>query len=206
MTRYSGQSGDAGRGARGDPHEEQAVAPAQVEHVGPGPSGGQHRRPSPQDRVQPERLARAGAHQRIADQAANSPRSAPAQYPPRGVLQRAILEARGLRRRDRFAEAGTADRSGEGDPANRGSPVLPAGHRPTDPDRFLDHGAGVRAAFAVVCGEHIFAGQASGHIRDLPGQVVGVPQPRRQALADERRGQVGGVAEEEHPPGPEAGR
>jgi hypothetical protein len=41
---------------------------------------------------------------------------------------------------------------------------------------------------------------------DLPGEVVGVAQPGRQALADERRGEVGGVAEQERPPGLEAGR
>ena len=42
-------------------------------------------------------------------------------------------------------------------------------------------------------------------MRDLPCEVVGVAQPGGQALADERRGQVGGVTEQEDPPGPEAG-
>ena len=36
--------------------------------------------------------------------------------------------------------------------------------------------------------------------RELPGEVVGITQAGAHALADERRGQVGGVAEEEHAP------
>jgi hypothetical protein len=42
-------------------------------------------------------------------------------------------------------------------------------------------------------------------VGELPGQVVGVAQPGGQALADERRGEVGCVAEQEDPPGAEAG-
>jgi len=43
-------------------------------------------------------------------------------------------------------------------------------------------------------------------VRELPGEVVGVAQPGPEALADERRSEVGRVAEQEDTPGPEAGR
>ena len=54
--------------------------------------------------------------------------------------------------------------------------------------------------------EQVFRGAAGEHVRELPGQVVGVAQPGGQALADERRGQVRGVAQQEYPVGPEPGR
>ena len=43
-------------------------------------------------------------------------------------------------------------------------------------------------------------------VGDLPGEVVGVAEPGRQSLADEGWGEMGGVAEEEHPPDLDLGR
>ena len=51
-----------------------------------------------------------------------------------------------------------------------------------------------------------FLGSPVDDQREFPGEVAGVAQPGGQALADERRGEVGGVAEEEDAPGLEAGR
>jgi len=64
----------------------------------------------------------------------------------------------------------------------------------------------VRAAFGVVAGEQVLAGLPGQHLRDLPGEVAGIPQPGGQALADERRGEVRGIAEQEDAAGLEAGR
>src|SRR5208283_2549252 len=75
-----------------------------------------------------------------------------------------------------------------------------------DPDGLLHQGPGVRAAFGLVTGEQVLPGPAVEHVRELPGQVVRVAQPGGQALADERRGEVRGVTEQEHAPGLEAGR
>ena len=124
---------------------------------------------------------------------------------PRGWLQGAGLESRGGRGAHGLADAVAADRGGQGDPADCGGAVLSAGHRPADPDGLFHQGCGVRAAFAVVGVEQAFPGPAGEHVRKLPGQVVGVAQPARQALADERRGEVGGVTEQEDPPATEAG-
>ena len=116
---------------------------------------------------------------------------------PRGWLQGAGLEPRGGGGAHGLADAVAADRGGQGDPADGGGAVLAAGHRPADPDGLFHQGLGVRAAFGVVGGEQVCPGPAGEHVGELPGQVVGVAQPGRQALADERRGEVGGVAEQE---------
>ena len=105
-----------------------------------------------------------------------------------------------------LADAVAADGRGQGDPPDRGGAVLAAGHRPADPDGLFHQGPGVRAAFGLVAGEQAGAGPAGEHVCEFPGQVVGVAQPGRQALADERRGEVGGVAEQEDAPGLEPGR
>ena len=83
-----------------------------------------------------------------------------------------------------------ADRGGQGDAGDGGGPVLAAGHRPADPDGLFYQGPGVRAAFGLVAGQQAGPGPAGEHVGELPGQVVRVAQPGRQALADERRGEV----------------
>ena len=190
-----------------DPRQDQAVPAAEPGQSGVGASCGQHGGVSGQDGVQPGRRAVAGGHQRVGEQAAGPQRGgdARAEGPPRGVLQGAGLEPRGGGGAHGLADAVAADRGGQGDPAGGGGLVLPAGHRPADPDGFFHQGCGVRAAFAVVGVEQVFPGPAGEHVGELPGQVVGVAQPARQALADERRGEVGGVAEQEDPPAAEAG-
>ena len=194
--------GRAGPGCA-DPRQDQAVPAAETGQCGVGASCGQHGGASGQDGVQPDRRAVAGGHQRVGDQAAGPQRggNAGGEEAPRGWLQGAGLQARGGGGAHGLADAVAADRGGQGDPADGGGAVLPAGHRPADPDGLFHQGCGVRAAFAVVGVEQVFPGPAGEHVGELPGQVVGVAQPARQALADERRGEVGGVAEQEDPPG-----
>ena len=180
---------------------------AETGQSGVGASCGQHGGASGQDGVQPDRRAVAGGHQRVGDQAADPQRGGNAgrEEAPRGWLQGAGLQPRGGRGAHGLADAVAADRGGQGDPADGGGAVLPAGHRPADPDGLFHQGRGVRAAFAVVAVEQVLPGPAGEHVGELPGQVVGVAQPGRQALADERRGEVGGVTEQEDPPAAEAG-
>ena len=191
-----------------DPRQDQAVPAAETGQSGVGASCGQHGGASGQDGVQPDRRAVAGGHQRVGDQAADPQRGGNAgrEEAPRGWLQGAGRQARGGGGAHGLADAVAADRGGQGDPADGGGAVLPAGHRPADPDGLFDQGPGVRAAFGLVAGQQVRPGPAGEHVGELPGQVVGVAQPGGQALADERRGEVGGVAEQEDPPGPEAGR
>src|ERR1019366_9250760 len=163
---------------------------------------------SGQDRVQPDGLGVAGGHQRVGDQAADPQRGGNAgrQEAPRGLLQRAGLEPGGGGGAHELADGVAADGGGQSDPADGGGAVLAAGHRPADPDGLFDQRPGVRAAFGLVAGQQAGPGPAGEHVRELPGQVVGVPQPGGQALADERRGEVGGIPQQENPPGLEAGR
>ena len=179
---------------------------AQVHEGVLGRARGQHRGPSGQDRVQPDRRPVSQVHQRVGDQTADAQRGRAARRPPPGRR----LEGSGLQPGCRggghgVAEAGAADGRGQRDPAHGGRAVLAAGHRPANQDGLLHHGPGVRAPLGVVAGEQFFPGLAGEHVGDLPGQVAGVAQPGAQALADERRGEVGGVAEEEGPPGLEPG-
>jgi hypothetical protein len=191
-----------------DLHEDKAVPVAEADQFGVGPPPGQHGSPAGQDGVQPDRSAVTGGDERVRDQPARPQRGGDAgeEREPRGVLQGAGLQPWRRGGGHGVAEAGAAHGGGEGDPSDGGGPVLAAGHRPPDLDGLLDHGAGVRAALGVVGREQVLAGLAGEHVRDLPGEVVGVAQPGRQALADERRGEVGGVAEQERPPGLEAAR
>ena len=172
-----------------------------------GRRAGQHGGASGQDRVQPDRRAVVGGHQRVGEQAAGPQRGGDAgrEEAPRGVLQGAGLQPRRRGGAHGLADPLAADRRGQGDPADGGGAVLAAGHRPADPDGLFHQGRGVRAAFAVVGVEQVLPGPAGEHVGELPGQVVGVAQPARQALADERRGEVGGVTQQEDPPAAEAG-
>src|SRR6185312_469801 len=199
--------GRAGPGCA-DPHQDEAVPAAEIGESGVGTSCGQHGGASGQDGVQPDRRAVAGGYQRVGDQAAGPQRGGNAgrEEAPRGWLQGAGRQARGRGGAHGLADAVAADRGGQGDPADGGGAVLPAGHRPADPDGLFYQGPGVRAAFGLVTGQQVRPGPAGQHVGELPGQVVGVAQPGGQALADERRGEVGGVAEQEDPPGAEAGR
>ena len=181
---------------------------AEVRQPGVGVPPGQYGGASGQDRVQPDRRAVTGGHQRVGDEAAGPQRGGDAgqDQAPRGALQGAGLQP-GRRRGSRgLADTFAADRGGQADPADGGGPVLAAGHRPADPDGLFHQGSGVRAAFGLVAGQQVLTGPAGEHVRELPGQVVRVAQPGRQALADERRGEVGGITEQEDAPGLEAGR
>ena len=197
--------GRAGPGCA-DPRQDQAVPVAEIGQSGAGASCGQHGGLSGQDGVQPDRHAVTGGDQRVGDQAADPQRGGNAgrEEAPRGPLQGTSLEPWGGRGAHGLADAVAADRGGQGDPADGGGPVLAAGHRPADPDGLFYQGPGVRAAFGLVAVQQVLLGLAGEHVGDLPGQVVGVAQPGGQALADERRGEVGGVAEQEDPPGAEA--
>ena len=149
-----------------------------------------------------------GGYQRVGDQAAGPQRSGNAgrQEVPRGWLQGAGFEPGGGGGAHELADAVVADGGGQGDPADGGGAVLAAGHRPADPDGLFDQRPGVRAAFGLITGQQAGPGPAGEHVREFPGQVVGVAQPGGQALADERRGEVGGVAEQEDAAGLEPGR
>lgn len=83
--------------------------------------------------------------------------------------------------------------------ADRGGTVLAAGHGPAHGDREADHMPGVRLALTLVGLQNSLLSALLEDAGELPGEVVGVPQPGTQSLADERRGEVGGVAEEEDP-------
>ena len=204
----SGSAGGAGAGCAADPDQDEAVAAAEACQCGVGASCGQHGGAPGQDGVQPDGRAVTGGHQRVGDQAAGPQRGGDAgrQEAPRRALQGAGLQPRRRGGGHGLADVFAADGRGQGDPADGGGPVLAAGHRPADPDGLFDHGPGVRAAFGVVAGEQVCPGLAGEHVGELPGEVVGVAQPGGQALADERRGEVGGVAEQEDAPGLEAGR
>jgi hypothetical protein len=180
---------------------------AEVRQFGVGLPRGEHGHPARQDRVHPDGRPVTGAHQRVGDQAAGPQAGGGAgrEETPRGALQGAGLQPRGGGGGHGLANAGAADGGGQGDPADGGGPVLAPGHRPADRDRLAHRGPGVRAAFAVVAGEQVLPRLPGEHVGDLPGEVVGVAQPGRQALADERRGEVGGIAEEKDAPGLEAG-
>jgi hypothetical protein len=102
---------------------------------------------------------------------------------PRGWLEGAGLEPRGGGGAHGLADMVAADRGGQGDPADGGGAVLPAGHRPADPDGLFYQGPGVRAAFGLVAVQQVRPGPAGQHVGELPGQVVGVAQPGGQALA-----------------------
>ena len=144
--------GGAGPGCAADPRQDQAVPAAETGQSGVGASCGQHGGASGQDGVQPDRRAVAGGHQRVGDQAAGPQRGGNAgrEEAPRGWLQGAGRQARGGGGAHGLADAVAADRGGQGDPADGGGAVLPAGHRPADPDGLFHQGRGVRAAFAVV--------------------------------------------------------
>ena len=150
----------------------------------------------------------AAGYQRVGDQAAGPQRGGDAgrQEAPRGLLQGAGLQPGGGSGAHELADGVVADGGGQGDPADGGGAVLAAGHRPADPDGLFDQRPGVRAAFGLVAGQQAGPGPAGQHVREFPGQVVGVAQPGGQALADERRGEMGGVAEQEDAAGLEAGR
>ena len=75
-----------------------------------------------------------------------------------------------------------------------------AGHQPADRDGDLHHPAGVRAPFRLVGVQQPVVGVAPHDEGELPGQVGRVADAGAHALSDERRGQVGRVAEQEQPP------
>ena len=134
--------GRAGPGCA-DPHQDEAVPAAEIGQSGVGASCGQHGGASGQDGVQPDRRAVAGGHQRVGDQAAGPQRGGNAgrQQAPRGWLQGAGLEPRRGGGAHGLADAVAADRSGQADPADGGGAVLPAGHRPADPDGLFHQGS-----------------------------------------------------------------
>ena len=149
----------------------------------------------------------ADGYQRVWDQAAGAQDGGDAgRQEARGGLQGAGFQPGRGGGGHGLADVFAADGRGQGDPADGGGPVLAAGHRPANPDGLFHHGPGVRAAFGVVRGEQTGPGPAGKHVGELPGEVVGVAQPGGQALADERRSEMGGVAEQEGAPVLEAGR
>jgi hypothetical protein len=197
-----------GPGGAADPDQQKAVPAAEVRQFSVGLPRGQHSRASGQDRVQPDRRPITGVHERVEDQAAGPQRGRGAgrEEAPRGVLQGAGFEPWCRGGGDGLADGVAADGGGQRDPADGGAPVLAPGHGPADHDGLFDHDPRVRAPFGVIAGQQVLPGLAGEHVRDLPGEVVGVAQPGGQALADERRGEVGGIAEQEDAPGLEAGR
>ena len=84
---------------------------------------------------------------------------------------------------------------------------LPAlGHGHADERGQPDERAGVRFALSLVGVQHPLREAAVEHPGQLPGKVRRVPHAGAHPLADERRGEVGGVAEQEHPASPATGR
>jgi len=72
------------------------------------------------------------------------------------------------------------------------------GHRGTHGEGEPDHVPRVRFPLTLVGVEDALRQPSVDHPGELPGQVRRIPQSRAEALADEGRGQVGGVAEKEH--------
>ncbi len=58
----------------------------------------------------------------------------------------------------------------------------------------------MRLALGLVRVQHLLGQAAVEHPGQLPGEVGRIPHAAAQSLPDERRGEVGGVAEQEHPP------
>ena len=148
--------------------------------------------------VRPARIASsravAGGHQRVGDQAAGPQRGGNAgrQKAPRELLQGAGLEPRRGRGAHGLADAVAADRGGPRRPGRCGGRRRPGPGRRSSPSRpgrpFLS-GPG-RAGGVRPRSWPAGPGPAGEHVGELPGQVVRVAQPGRQALADERRGEV----------------
>ncbi len=80
----------------------------------------------------------------------------------------------------------------------------PGGHRPADAEGEPDHAAGVRFSLLLVGVEDVGGQVAREDAGQLPRQVHRVAQAGAHALADERRGEVGGVAEQEDAAAPPA--
>ena len=73
-----------------------------------------------------------------------------------------------------------------------------AGHRRSDRHGHQNHGRRMGFALLLVGVQHAFGQGLAQHTGHFPRQVQRVTQPRCHTLADERRGEVGGVTEDEH--------
>jgi hypothetical protein len=76
------------------------------------------------------------------------------------------------------------------------------GHRPPHSQRQTDHGAGVWLSLLLVGVQHLRGELSADYARQLPCQIHRIPKTCSHALADERRCEMGGVAEKENVPIP----
>ena len=82
--------------------------------------------------------------------------------------------------------------------AQPGRLLVADGLDPAELDRLLGDSSDVRRPLGGVGLQEVL-GRSLQHEIELPGEVVGVPEPGAHALAEERRHLVGGVAGEQDP-------
>jgi hypothetical protein len=97
-------------------------------------------------------------------------------------------------------EAGHQVQPGSRHPAQQVARLAALRHQGPGQFRQPDRGQRVRFAFGLIAVQHPVGPAAIEHARELPGQVHRVSHPGPHALADERRGQVRGITEQEDPP------
>jgi hypothetical protein len=173
--------------------DPQQARPRRVGQGRRGGPGGEHRPAVAEDVVQPDADAvhrdRRLGHQRTH----RRPRCGPAatHQPARAERRRAAgqREVRHPRQPPHRAQD---------DPPDGGGTPATAGHQPAEQDGDADQRPGVRRPLSLVGVQQpvVRAGQHGG---ELPAELVDVAQPQPEALADERRGEVGGVAAQQHP-------
>ena len=152
-----------------------------------GPHGGHEGKSVAEDRVK----ALPVGHHRIGTQRSGQLPGRARLLDERGSVQRGCLTL------DEFVtQSGNQMQSRDDEPADEIADVTTRCHRPTHTQGHPDHEASMRFSLLFVSVED--GGREAGvqHSGEFPRQVHRVPQPGAHALPDERRGEMGGVAEQ----------